>query len=235
MRWRHYIFFVPVAVLVFSCHNQAPSKAATDTKSLNRQLIKDAKATIHTGDIVLRSGKDFTSYRIRELSGKDKTYSHAGIALAAGGDVYIYHITPPDIGEPASDTAMRLETIEQFADPARCFGFGIVRYNLNKPEVAGAITYLDSLYKKKVSFDHFFDLREANKMYCSEMVDNTLRHATGNRVQLERKYFTPVQAMKASAYFHLPMAEVTRRTYIAIDEVELNPNATIVHNYVFLK
>lgn len=197
--------------------------------------MEDAKAVIHTGDVVLRSGRDFTSYRIRELSDTDKTYSHAGIALVENAQVYIYHLTPPDIGEPPADTAMRRETIEQFADPARCFGFGIVRYDLDKQEQANAAVYVDSLYRQKTSFDHFFDLRDAHKMYCSEMVRNTLEHASSGRIQIKEKYFNPVQAMKAAAYFHLSLAEVTKRPYISIDAVELNAHATIVQQYVFLK
>ena len=235
MKLKRTILFAMTAACFFSCGSNASSRFTADTKILNRQLIKDAKATIRSGDIILRSGRDFTSYRIRELSDSDKTYSHAGIAYVQDTSVYVYHITPPDLDEPKSDTAMRLERIEKFTNPAKCFGFGIVRYSLSEDENKAALKYLDSLYQHKVSFDHYFDLEEHNKMYCSEMVDNTLRYASNNRIALARKYFTKLQAMKAAKYFHSSIEEVNKRAYISIDNIELNPDAKIIYNYVFLK
>jgi len=235
MKLKLYTFFI-LSILFFSaCGSNASSKFTADAGALNKHLTADAKSTIRSGDIILRSGKDFTSYRIRELSDKDKTYSHAGIAYVHDTSVLIYHITPPDLDEPKTDTAMRLEPLEQFADPSKCFGFGIVRYQLNEDEINAALKYLDSLHQKKVSFDHLFDLQEHNKMYCSEMVDNTLQYATHNRIFLIRKYFTKVQALKAAKYFHMTMDEVTKRAYISIDNMQLNPYCTTIHNYVFLK
>ncbi|MEO5683020.1 MAG: hypothetical protein ABIQ88_10280 [Chitinophagaceae bacterium] len=222
-------------VLLQACGNGGGQQFSSDIRVLNRQIINDAKAGIQTGDVIMRSGKDFTSYRIRELSDKDKTYSHAGMAIVKDTSVYIYHITPPDLDEPKADTAMRLEPLEKFASPNKCFGFGIVRYQLTAEETTAAVQYLDSLYKKKVSFDHYFNLDEANKMYCSEMVDNTLRYATHGRIMLAKKYFTKLQAAKASRYFHRSMQDVSSTPYISIDNMQLNPYATAIHNYVFLK
>ena len=53
--------------------------------------------------------------------------------------------------------------------------------------------------------------------------------------ELARKYFTKLQAMKAARYFHSTMEEVNKRAYISIDNIELNPDAKIIYNYVFLK
>ena len=235
MKLKRTILFITAIIFFFSCGSNASSRFAADAKTLNSQLIKDAQATIRSGDVILRSGRDFTSYRIRELSDSDKTYSHAGIAYVHDTSVYIYHITPPDLDEPKTDTAMRLEPIEKFANPAKCFGFGIVRYRLSNDEINTALKYLDSLYNKKVSFDHYFNLEDHTKMYCSEMVDNTLRFATGNRITLARKYFTKLQALKAAKYFHRTIQDVSKTEYISIDNIEINPNATVIYNYVFLK
>lgn len=219
----------------YGCGSAAPPPAGKDTGLLNQGLISSAKTGIRSGDIILRSGRDFTSYRIRELSDRDKTYSHAGIALVKDTSVFIYHITPPELDEPKSDTALRLEPLEYFAAPARCFGFGVVRFALKEAEINTALQYLDSLYRQKISFDHAFNLDDAHQMYCSELVDNTLRHATQNRIALARKHFTQLQGTKAARYFHLPLNEVSRRTYISIDNMQLHADATTIHNYVFLK
>jgi hypothetical protein len=229
-----YIICAMVAGLLAGCGQGAKAPSA-NTGILNQQLVQDAKAGIRTGDIILRSGKDFTSYRIRELSDNNKTYSHTGIALVKDTNVYIYHITPPDLDEPASDTAMRLETLEQFASPKKCFGFGIVRYQLQEEEINRGMGYLDSLHRAKTPFDHLFDLQEHRSMYCSEMVDNMLRRASSERIGLTRKYFTKLQAMKAAKYFHSTLEEVNKRAYISIDNIQLNPACTGIHDYLFLK
>ncbi|MGH2563773.1 MAG: hypothetical protein ACRDE5_04635, partial [Ginsengibacter sp.] len=42
--------------------------------------ISRYKNIVKTGDLIVRTGKDFTSETMRLLSTKDKTYSHCGIA-----------------------------------------------------------------------------------------------------------------------------------------------------------
>ena len=230
-----YIFLIYCITLVYCCQGGPSADASAQPQALNNRLISGAKAGIHTGDIIFRSGKDFTSYRIRELSDKNKTYSHAGIALVRDTDVFVYHITPPELNEPASDTAMRLEKLEQFAATKKCFGFGVLRYQLSSAEIDKAMHYLDSLYRAKVSFDHRFNLEDDNKMYCSEMVDKTLQYASNGRIMLARKYFSRTQALKAAAYFHRDINEVKRSQYISIDNIQLHPGAMVIHDYVFLQ
>jgi hypothetical protein len=226
--------FLIIVLFGYACGGTAPD-FSSDSRVLNKKMLAGAKSVIQTGDIILRSGKDFTSYRIRELSGKDKTYSHAGIAYVSDTNVYIYHITPPDLDENKADTTLRLETLEQFAKPSKCFGFGIARYSLTEDEINKSIHYLDSLRNKKVTFDYVFDLREPGKMYCSEMIDNTLRYATAGRIALARKFFTGEQSVKAVKYFHLGMEEVRKREFIPIDNIYMNPNCTVIQQFVFLK
>jgi Permuted papain-like amidase enzyme, YaeF/YiiX, C92 family len=234
MKSFQYSLFAAIFFFFYACGGTPPN-FSSDIRVLNKEMIAAAKNSIRTGDIVLRSGKDFTSYRIRELSDKDKTYSHAGMAYVDGTNVYIYHITPPDLDEDKADTILRLETLEQFAKPAKCFGFGVARYKLSEDEIGKSIHYLDSLRNKKITFDYVFDLREPGKMYCSEMIDNTLRYATAGRIALARKFFTKQQSVKAVKYFHLTMQDVMKREYIPIDNIYMNPYCTVIQHYVFLK
>jgi len=230
-----YILFLSIAYFLCSCGGSVPPNFSSNIDVVNKEMISAAENTIHTGDVIMRSGKDFTSYRIRELSDKDKTYSHAGIAYVTDTNVYIYHICPPDLDESKADTIMRFETLEQFVKPSKCFGFGIVRYKLNEDEINKSIVYLDSLKKKKTTFDYLFDLTNSDKMYCSEMIDNTFRYATTGRIKLERKYFTRIQSARAARYFHASIKEVMKREFIPIDNIHINPYCTVIHNYVFLK
>jgi Permuted papain-like amidase enzyme, YaeF/YiiX, C92 family len=228
------ILLPSIVLSLYSCNGRAP-KFSSDIETVNKEMLSAAKNSIRTGDVILRSGKDFTSYRIRELSDKDKTYSHAGIAYVTDTNVYIYHITPPDLDENKADTVMRYEPIEQFVKPSKCFGFGIIRYKLSEEEITKSIYYLDSLRKKKITFDRLFDLTDSGKMYCSEMIDNTFRYATAGRIALTRKYFTRMQSARAARYFHAGIEEVMKREFIPIDNIHINPYCTVIYNYVFLK
>lgn len=229
------IFLFYLLILLSGCGNDAAPVFSNDTAVLNKELLESAKGSIRTGDIILRSGRDITSYRIRELSDKDKTYSHAGIAYVVDTTVYIYHIVPPELYENKADSVVRMERLEDFAQPGHCFGFGIVRYPLSNDEIGRALHYLDSIKSQKVAFDRLFDLRDPSKMYCSEMIDNTLGYATNDRIRLNRKTFSRLQAIRVAKYFHTTIDEVVKRQYITIDEIHYNPNCTVIHNFVFLK
>jgi len=229
--------YIPLGItlIFFSCGNKSNTGYTSDIDVLNSKILSDARHSIHTGDIILRSGRDFTSYRIRELSQKDKTYSHAGIALVKDTNVFVYHVIPPDLDESKADSTVRLEPLEQFAKPSKCFGFGIVRYKLSDEEIIRSMHYLDSIYQKKVPFDRLFDLSESNTMYCSEMVDNSLRYATQNRITLARRTFTQQEAKRVAAYFRREESLVMTRDYIPIDNIHIHPDCTVIYNYVFLK
>src|SRR2546423_10168226 len=183
--------FISIAiVLFFACCGNASLPAKPMTKAeQNQALLREAETHVQNGDIVLRCGKDITSYKIREMSEMDKTYSHAGIAVLKPDGIFIYHLTPPELDEPKSDTAIRLEPLEKFANPENNFELGIGRFPLTAEQVNKITTHLDSMRNSGVSFDFVFDLKTKNKMYCSEMIDDCLRFATKDSLYLKRNVF----------------------------------------------
>ncbi|MDE3247275.1 MAG: hypothetical protein KGO82_01360 [Bacteroidota bacterium] len=218
--------------LFASCGTNPDGKSSPDTDA---QLLQAAASQVQDGDILLRSGRDFTSYQIRALSDHDKTYSHAGIAIVKNGKVFVYHITPPELEEPASDTAVRLEPLEKFASSTACFGFGIVRYRLRTTEKNRLLRYCDSIYAVHIGFDGRFDPDNPDKLYCSEMIANALSYASAGRIRLCRKQFTAAQAKKAARYFHAPEDFVAKQFFIPIDCLALHPEATIVGQFNYSK
>ena len=155
-------------MMLASCGSSSLPPVAKTKEEKNRAMIDDANDIIQTGDIVLRCGRDMTSYKIREMSETDKTYSHAGIAVVTDTGVFIYHLTPPELDEPKEDTAIRREPLEKFANPENNFELGVGRFPLSKEQVSRVISHLESMRAAKVSFDFLFDLGTKNKMYCSE-------------------------------------------------------------------
>jgi len=176
-----------------------------------------------------------TSYKIREMSETDKTYSHAGIALVKPEGIFIYHITPPDVDEPKSDTLIRLEPLATFANPENNFEFGIGRFPLTTGQVNQLIKHLDSLREEKVSFDFVFDLNSKKRMYCSEMIDDALRFVTQDTIALKRNAFKDSRLVKrVGGYLRADTNIVKSRLYIAIDNIYLHPSCKIIDQYKFV-
>jgi len=221
--------------VLLSCGNSSlPNEPRTPAEK-NKAMIENAAREIQTGDILLRCGKDMTSYKIREMSETDKTYSHAGIAIVKPEGIFIYHITPPDVDEPKSDTLIRLEPLSKFADPEKNFEFGIGRFPLTVEQVNHLISHLDSLREEKVSFDFVFDLNSKKRMYCSELIDDALRFVSQDSLSLKRNAFKDSRLVKkVGGYLRADTNIVKSRLYIPIDNIYLHPSCKIIDQYKFV-
>ena len=90
--------------------------------------IEKQKPIIQQGDMILRTGNDFTSESLRQLSFTDKTYSHCGIASIENDSVFVYHSLG---GEWNPDEKLRRDPLELFCNPEENRGFGIFTFNFN--------------------------------------------------------------------------------------------------------
>jgi hypothetical protein len=228
------IFLFAYIFLFVSCGNSSLPDQPKTAREKNEALLEEARKQIKTGDIVLRCGKDMTSYKIRELSEIDKTYSHAGIALVKPEGIYIYHLTPPELDEPKEDTMIRLEPLDKFANPENNFEIGIGRFPLSTEQINKLISHLDSLRKEGISFDFRFDLTSKNKMYCSEMIDDGIRYVTHDSISLKRNQFKdPKVVKKVGGYLKADSTVVWSRLYIPIENIYLHPACKIIGQYKF--
>ena len=53
--------------------------------------IDSVKKMISTGDLIVRTGNDFTSESLRSLNQRNQTYSHCGIASVENDSLFVYH------------------------------------------------------------------------------------------------------------------------------------------------
>src|ERR1700730_1009466 len=137
-----YKILIAFSLVLASCGNASLPPEPLSVEKRNQALLAEAGTHIQTGDIILRCGKDITSYKIREMSERDKTYSHAGIALVNADGIFIYHLTPPELDEPKGDTTIRLEPLEKFARPENNFEFGFGRFPLTNEQINHLIIHL---------------------------------------------------------------------------------------------
>ncbi len=206
---------------VLACNTQKGEDPFTIQKT--DSLIEEQKATIaidqihemkplvKSGDLILRTGKDFTSELMRKLSQHEKTYSHCGIASWENDTLFIYHALG---GEWNPDQKLRRDLFEMFCNPYENRGFGIFRYKINHTQQKSIIDTARKFYKKGIMFDMKFDLATDDRMYCSEFVYKTIEKATKDSVVLGTTTLNHIQ-------------------FIAVDNLFVNPFCNEIKRVVF--
>ncbi|MEO8960635.1 MAG: hypothetical protein ABI325_02055 [Ginsengibacter sp.] len=155
--------------------------------------IHNAQIAVLSGDLVLRTGRDYTSEVMRKLSRRDKTYSHCGIASIENDSVFVYHSIG---GEWNPDQKLRRDLFSVFCNPYENRGFGIYRYSLNKKQKEEVLQNIHLFFKDEVMFDMQFNLDTDDRMYCSEFVYKAVK---------------PVLDLKTTTINHI--------TFVAVDNL----------------
>jgi hypothetical protein len=116
---------------------------------------------VEDGDIICRLGDRFWSQLFKDLSTKDKRYSHMGIIRVNNGLITVIH-AEGDTGH-GKDFVHEV-TLEEFIKIARAIG--IYRINdVDRSKISGlAIEYMG------IPFDWQFDMNDESKLYCTELL-----------------------------------------------------------------
>ena len=172
-----------------SCKNQINYRQLKLTHEDSSQIIlkneraciaiTKAKPLIQQGDIITRTGNDFTSQSLRQLSFTDKTYSHCGIASIEHDSVFVYHALG---GEWNPDEKLRRDPVELFCNPIENRGFGIFTFNFNRQQQNNLDSVVRAWYKKGVMFDMKFDLKTDDRLYCAEFVSKAINTASKKQI-----------------------------------------------------
>lgn len=228
-------------VLLAACSGKSGEPASTDDnlgirsadekRAANLTMIDEVRNTIEDGDLILRTGNDFSSEQVKLFSQKDKTYSHGGIAFHDSGDVYVYHVVPDYYHVKDK---VRKEKLDSFCNPAQNLGIGIARYKLDSAEKMVFRNYLQTQYEKKIPFDITFNLRSNDSMYCSEMITKGLQLATKDRIKIEIDKFNDRSKYKlVKQYLKMTEKEFIGREFIPIDHLFINPDCQVLKRFVY--
>lgn len=137
--------------------------------------ISSIKKIIENGDIITRTGNDFTSRGLMTLNRRDETYSHCGIASIENDTVFVYHALG---GEWNPDEKLRRDPLHIFTDPTSNTGIGVFRFDIPRSTKVNIVGVTKDFYTKEIMFDMDFDLNTNNRMYCTEFVYKTLVKAS---------------------------------------------------------
>ena len=239
MKMKWWLYFIAMVILA-SCNSNNASeraeddlgiKSADEKRASNLAIITAARQTIQDGDLILRTGTDFSSEQIKQLSKKDKTYSHGGIAFHDGDDIYVYHVVSDYYHVKDK---VRKEKLDSFCNPAQNLGFAVARYTMDSAEINVFHNYLDEQYQKKIPFDMSFDLRSDDSMYCSEMIKKGLILATKNRIQLENEKFEDRSKFKLiTQHLKMKQHQFAGREYVPIDHLFVRPDCQVIKRYLY--
>lgn len=187
--------FVPIVVLLLSCNRREPLRplvitaqdSAENLLRIKRAFVKiqQAKKDIRSGDLVTRTGNDFTSESLRKLNRRNKTYSHCGIASIENDSLFVYHALG---GEWNPDAKLRRDRWEVFAEPFSNKGVGHFRYAIDDNTIAMLMRLVQRHHREGLPFDMQFDLATDDRMYCAEFISKTFSLASDNRLQFGRSH-----------------------------------------------
>ncbi|MDQ2720493.1 MAG: hypothetical protein M3Z26_12155 [Bacteroidota bacterium] len=203
-----------------SCHTEKEKETfsiqkdslAEEKKATNSfEQIHHVKKLVKSGDLILRTGKDFTSELMRRLSLHDKTYSHCGIASWEKDTLFVYHALG---GEWNPNQKLRRDPFELFCNPYENRGFGIFRYSINVFQEKEIINLAHQYYQQGVMFDMKFDLATDDRMYCSEFLYKVIKNATKDSLKLNTTTLNNIQ-------------------FVAVDNLFFNRNCHEIKRVVF--
>lgn len=207
-RWLSgYLFVFAIACNNASSHNHLKLTHVDSVaiKLKNERAFASIYAVrpmIQQGDMILRTGNDFTSESLRQLSFTDKTYSHCGIASIENDSIFVYHALG---GEWNPDEKLRRDPLELFCNPEENRGFGVYRFKFEATQINKLDSIVRAWYSKGVTFDMKFDLSTNDKLYCAEFVSKAISLGSGRHVNFST-------------------SRINNFEFVAVDNLFLNSN-----------
>jgi hypothetical protein len=170
--------------------------------------IDSLKKIISTGDLVLRTGNDFTSEGLRSLNQRDQTFSHCGIASIENDSLFVYHALGGDFNP---DQKIRRDPLEVFGDPYSNRGIGVYRFPLSQTEISSLLVTVKRLHDMGIMFDMKFDLASNDHMYCAEFVYKSYLMGTGGKLQFHTSHIGSFAFIGVDDLFLQPQCKEQKR------------------------
>lgn len=186
----HLIRRLPCCLIffAFNCTQRTPAlqQHFIDSASLEARIQQGIDSLyafqrlVQNGDVITRTGNDFTSESLKTLNQRDQTYSHCGIASIEHDSVFVYHALG---GEFNPDQKIRRDPYLLFAEPYNNRGTGIFRLAMKNDIKLRLLNTVKQFYRNGVMFDMDFDLSSNDRMYCAEFVYKSFLVASDSSIR----------------------------------------------------
>lgn len=120
------------------------------------------------GDLVFRRGSGIASRAVLTAD-TGGSYSHVGIVVKEGSEWMVVHITPGEAPKGEKES-VKSESLSEFFKASRAVSGAVMRFTgdpqLSKRAAMEAVT----VCRRKILFDHAYDLSDTTAMYCTELI-----------------------------------------------------------------
>lgn len=126
---------------------------------------------IHSGDLIFRRGDSKESYFVRIADEGEGFYSHCGVVVEIGGELFAIHSVPDEAGDDGIDRVKR-EPLSEFFHQDRALRGGIYRTPLSEEELELVCQQAEYHEAVGTPFDGEFVLEDTTALYCSEFLEH---------------------------------------------------------------
>jgi cell wall-associated NlpC family hydrolase len=135
-------------------------------------------AKLQEGDLVFRQGRDAVSSAVLALD-TEARYSHVGLLARRAGAWVVIHSLPA--AWPGDRDGVRMDPLQTYVSPQNARTAAVYRLraasNSGGQAVQRAVLTARSLHETHARFDDDFDLRNGERLYCTELVWRAFRAA----------------------------------------------------------
>ncbi|MBK8228251.1 MAG: hypothetical protein IPK70_13890 [Flavobacteriales bacterium] len=165
-------------------------------------LLSDAEmAELQPGDIILRRGHGLVSDLISSVLSEEYDVSHCGIVAEHDSALWVIHSVSSSVSEADGMQSHRLQSFVGQSKP----GSVIVTRLRTAADRSLIARRAKELLRRKVPFDHDFDLEDTTRIYCSELVWRIIRDDYGIDV-----FDAPAVGDKAGRYRFMRLLDTAR-------------------------
>jgi len=157
-------------VVCFTLITALPA-ATHEQTCLNAKPVVNEEV-LEEGDIILRYGNGLWSQVFRDISGRDKRFSHAGIVVRGVRGVCVVHASAADLTGVGN---VSCEPVEDFLSSSADHAV----YRLAIPWPVKQRIAVNARKYLGVPFDSAFDLSDTGRLYCTELVMQAVNQAAG--------------------------------------------------------
>lgn len=162
MRISPHALLASLLTFIGACDQQAPQPnniAGTLADSLQESQ------PLQTGDIIFARNETLWGKLVRELSGRDKRFSHVGVLIARPAAFGVLHAS----GSPTDpDGEVRIDSLKDFLSNAT--GLGIYRADLTTSQRAEITSHATRMGNARLGFNSSLQMGQSDKLYCTELV-----------------------------------------------------------------
>lgn len=240
------IFRITLLLLLataISCKGKKEDPAETAKKQKeenyrqNLKKVDSLKAVVREGDIITRASNAWDSEQIKDFQQKDKTFTHAGIAVLKDGKISICHVMAKDSVYKSDLTFY--ENIDSFLNPRIYIAFGVFRFSLDSIQNRTMLAYADACVQKKIPFDYMFQTKTDDALTCSELVANAITRATKGNIQFTNTPITERRHVNLIKQYYrrykLQDSDIIGRPIIGVDDITTNPACKEIKRFFCIK